>query len=172
MCASTRRRRCCSSPTVCSSLGPAQTQHPTELVDRRALGEDLSDLLQTEAHIAERHDLVQPAQLVHVVEPVAIGAVDPLGLEEPELVVVAEHAGGHLSQASELSDVQHDKTINRPSHGVKVKWERVGNGSLGARVTLEGGVVRSRRGSHFGGRLPVVLARRAAGWQTPKSAPY
>jgi len=56
------------------------------------------------------------------------------------MVVVAEHAGGDLPQTSELSDAQHDMTINRPSHGVKVKCARA-SGLPGARVTPRGGVL-------------------------------
>ena len=95
-------------------LCPTQTQHPTELVDRGIIRKHFSDLFQTEAQFAERDDPVQRAQLAHAVQAVATGAVNPLGLEQPKLVVVTEHTRGDLPQASELSDVQHDKTIDRP----------------------------------------------------------
>jgi hypothetical protein len=43
------------------------------------------------------------------------------GLEQAELVVMAKHPWRHLAEPGELSDVQHDSTIRRPSHNVKVK---------------------------------------------------
>ena len=41
-------------------LGLAQPQHPAKLLDRDVLGEDLPDLLEAEADVAQGHDAVQP----------------------------------------------------------------------------------------------------------------
>ena len=61
---------------------------------------------------------------MNAVEPVSAVGVDPLGREQTKLVVVAQHAGRHLTAPSELSDVEYDRPSNTPSHRVKV------NGSL------------------------------------------
>ena len=102
-------------------LGPAQPQHSPKLLDRDSFREDPSDLLEAEADVAQGDDAVQSLQLANAVVAVAAGWVDPLGPEESEVVIVAQHARRHLTESGELSDVQHGRVIDRPSHGVKVK---------------------------------------------------
>jgi hypothetical protein len=94
-------------------LRPAQPQHSAKLLDRDLLAEERPDLLQPEADIAQGHDSVHSPQLVNAVEAVATVRVDPLGREQAKLVVVAQHAGRHLRQPGELSDVQHDQPVIR-----------------------------------------------------------
>ncbi len=96
---------------VLCKLCSAEPQHPPQLVDRQVLGKDLPDLFQGEAHVTQRHDPVQLAQLADAVKAVAAVGVNQRGVEEPELVVVAEHARRNLPKTSELPDVQHDNTI-------------------------------------------------------------
>ena len=58
------------------------------------------DLLQRDAEKLERHDLLQPLQIVQAVEPIA-GTVAP-GLQEPEPVIVVQGADRDPGQLSEL----------------------------------------------------------------------
>ena len=52
-------------------LGSPQPQHSAKLLDRDVLGEDLPNLLQAEADVAQRHDAVESPQLVNAVEAVS-----------------------------------------------------------------------------------------------------
>jgi hypothetical protein len=106
---------------VLLDLGSAQPQHPAQLLDRDSVVEHLADLLQAEADVTQGDDAVQPVQLMDAVAAVTVGRVDPIGPEQADLVVVAQHAWRHLSEPGELSDVQHDDVLDTPSHRVKVK---------------------------------------------------
>ena len=51
------------------NLGSAQPQHSAKLLDRDVLGQDLPDLLQAEADVAQSDDPMHSPQLVNAVEP-------------------------------------------------------------------------------------------------------
>src|SRR5207302_7234859 len=137
-------------------LGLADAKHPSELIDRRVLLENSADLFQREAEVAQGQDAMQSAQLAGGVEAVAVGRVDLLGLEQADLIVVAQHPRRHLAESSELSDVQHDADIYMPSHSVKVK------GPATRAVTVARGCRTSRLAGHRGLRIGTAasVARR------------
>ena len=66
-----------------------------------------NDLLQAEAEVAQRHDLVQAAQLLNAVQAVPAGRPDSLRHEQAKVVVVPQHARRHLAEPGELPDSQH-----------------------------------------------------------------
>ena len=91
-----------------------QPQHSPELVERWLVVEEFADLVEAEAEIAEGQESVQATELRHAVRPVAGGGVDAVGAQQAELVVVPQHPRRDVTEASEVSDVQHDDTINSP----------------------------------------------------------
>lgn len=95
-------------------LSAAQPQHSAQLLDRDVLGEDLPDLLQAEADVAQGDDAMQPPQLLDAVGAVSAARVDPIGREQTKLVVVAQHARGHLAEPSELSMFNMTRPLIRP----------------------------------------------------------
>lgn len=104
-------------------LGLANAQHAPQLIERRLRIEQPADLLEAEAEIPQRQEPVEPAPLGHGIGPISRCRVDPAGLEQSQLVVVAQHPGRDLSESGELSDVQHDDLSDPPSHRGKVKRE-------------------------------------------------
>ena len=83
--------------------------------------------------------------MLDAVEPVAGGRVDPVRIEQTDLVVVAQHARRHLAEPGELSDVQHDEDLDTPSHGVKVK-RRTKEVEMLTQVLMLWTILRAQRG--------------------------
>jgi hypothetical protein len=102
-------------------LGAANPQHAAQLVEGRAVVEHAADLVEAQAEITQRQQPMQPRELGHPVRAVSRCRVHRNGSQQSELVVVPQHAGRNVAQAGEVSDAQHDATINRASHSVKVK---------------------------------------------------
>jgi 8-oxo-dGTP pyrophosphatase MutT (NUDIX family) len=102
-------------------LRAANAQHAAELLERWIFLEQATDLIEAQAEIPQREQSVQTGELGDTVRAVARCRVDLCGTQQPELVVVPQRAGRHVAEAGEISDAQHDNTIDTPSHRVKVK---------------------------------------------------
>ena len=74
-------------------LGLANAEHSSELIERRLLVEQSTDLVKAEAQVTQGHESVEPAKLANCVGPVAGHRVDPGGLQQSELVVMPQHPG-------------------------------------------------------------------------------
>jgi hypothetical protein len=72
-------------------LGLAHAQHAPELLERRLVVEEVADLVQAEAEIPQRKQPVQASQLVRGVRAVARDGIHSFRLQQPDLVVVAQH---------------------------------------------------------------------------------
>ena len=71
----------------------AHAQHPSQLIDRYLLIEQVADLLKGKAQITKGDEPVEAGQLSDGVQPIPGGRLDPVGPEQADLVVVAQHAG-------------------------------------------------------------------------------
>ena len=67
--------------------------HPSQLIDRYLLIEEVADLLKGKAQITKGDEPVETGQLSDGVQPIPGGRLDPVGPEQADLVVVAQHAG-------------------------------------------------------------------------------
>ncbi len=95
-------------------LGAADPQHSSELIERRLVVEELADLVEAEAEIAQRQQPVQTRELRHRVRAVPVVGVDALGTQQADLVVVPQHPRRDLAEAGKVSDAQHDNTSEHP----------------------------------------------------------
>jgi hypothetical protein len=93
-------------------LSAADAQHPSQLLERRLVIEHNANLLETQAEIPQGQQTVQSSELGNPVRAVPGVRVDVHGAQQPNLVVVPQHAGRDVTEASEVSDVQHDTTID------------------------------------------------------------
>jgi hypothetical protein len=73
-------------------FGLAQSQHSAQLPGADLLIQNRAHLLEGEAEILQGNDAVEPRELTGLVEPVAAGRVDLGRAEQPDRVVVAQHA--------------------------------------------------------------------------------
>ena len=71
-------------------------------------------MLEGEPQVFERDDPVEARELLSFVRAVAGRAVHVCRLQQPDRVVVAQHAHRHLAVPGEVSDAEHDSPGLRP----------------------------------------------------------
>jgi hypothetical protein len=112
-CASTRRRRACSSATCCSIWDLRNRSMPRSC-STEGSSPSSSSWICSSVSPRSRSTSSRWRRLSWVrVEAVAALWVDALGPEHADLVVVAEHPRRDLPQPCELADAQHDHLIDR-----------------------------------------------------------
>src|SRR5438552_3775686 len=92
-------------------LGPTHPQHPPQLVNSQLLVEDGANLIEVEAEVSQSHEAVESSELMRRVIAIASSGIHPDGVEEADLVVVAQHPRRHLAEPGEVSDGQHGVLI-------------------------------------------------------------
>ena len=95
-------------------LGLPQPQHGPQLVAGELLVDDGPHLLQPQAEVLQRDDPVQPAQLAGPVIPVAGVRIDVFRAQQPDRVVVPQHAHRHPAEPGEVSDTDHGQAHPAP----------------------------------------------------------
>lgn len=94
-------------------VGPGLQQRPP-LASVQLVVEDPADLFEGEPEILQRDEPVGPLQLVRGIAAVAGERIHPRRREQPEPVVVPQHAHRHPGQSRELSDTQHGAAHETP----------------------------------------------------------
>lgn len=92
-------------------LDLSEAKHAPQLIRADLVDEELTHLVESEAKVLEGHETVEDVELLGIVGAVAAAPVNVRGLQQPDRVIVTQHANRYLTESGEVSDLHHDSFV-------------------------------------------------------------